>query len=153
MWKTHSIITDENLQEVPKTYAASKEPDFLAQKSYLAEALENEGFNIIFYPKYRCELNYIELVWGWIKRYHRDTCTYNFRDLERDLPRTVEEIIPLRFVKKAARRVLRYAEGYRLKKIGPDLEAYVTKNYKKLTEDLLSSCKILQITKLNNWNL
>ena len=112
------------------TYVASKEPDFLAQKSYLAETVENEGFNIMFYPKYNCELNYIELVWGWIQRYHRDTCTYNFRDLERELPRTVEEIIRLRFVRKAARRVLRYAEGYRLKKIGPDLEAYVTKNYK-----------------------
>ena len=100
------------------TYVASKEPDFQAQKSYLTEVIESEGFNIIFYPKYHCELNYIELVWGWIKRYHRDNCTYNFRDLERDLPRTVEEHLPLRFVRRAARRVLRYAEGYRLNKIG-----------------------------------
>ena len=30
----------------------------------------------------------------------------NFRDLERDLPRTVEEHLPLRFVRRAARRVL-----------------------------------------------
>ena len=54
----------------------------------------------------------------------------NFRDLERDLPRTVEEHLPLRFVRRAARRVLRYAEGYRLNKIGPDLESYVRKTYK-----------------------
>ena len=50
--------------------------------------------------------------------------------VERDLPRTVEELIPIGFLRKVARHVLRYTEGYRLKKIGPDLEAYVTKTYK-----------------------
>ena len=46
----------------------SNEPDFLAQKSWLSETIEKyPGCFLFFYPKYHCELNFIEMVWGWIK--------------------------------------------------------------------------------------
>jgi hypothetical protein len=44
------------------------EPDFAAQKSQIEEAIERRGHYCLFYPKYHCELNYIEMVWGWAKR-------------------------------------------------------------------------------------
>ena len=37
-------------------------------------------------PKYHCELNYIEMIWGWAKSHHRRTCTYNYKDLKARLP-------------------------------------------------------------------
>ena len=61
----------------------SKEPDFLAQKPWLAEIVEsNPGCFIFWYPKYHCELNYIEMVWGWIKAHHRNNCKYNYPALK-----------------------------------------------------------------------
>ena len=54
----------------------SHELDFLSQKSWLAETVEKyPGCHLLFYPKYHCGLNFIEMTWGWAKAYHRTTCT------------------------------------------------------------------------------
>ena len=45
------------------TYVLSNEPDFKGQKEWLTEVVENSNCRIIFYPKYHCELNFIEMVW------------------------------------------------------------------------------------------
>ena len=45
----------------------SLQPDFLAQKSKLQVEIEKRGHKCIFYPKYHCELNYIEMYWGAAK--------------------------------------------------------------------------------------
>jgi hypothetical protein len=68
-------------------YVMSQQPDFLAQKPLLEEAvLLRSDCKIIFYPnKYHCELNYIEMVWGWIKSYHHRTCTYKYSDLKGEM--------------------------------------------------------------------
>ena len=65
-------------------YILSREPDFLEQKSWLEETISALGMNLIFYPKYHCELNFIEMVWGWMKNYHRKTCTCDFADHENE---------------------------------------------------------------------
>ena len=49
------------------------------------------------YPKYHCELNYIEMVWGFMKSYLRRHCSYNFNDLKEKIPRLIENDIPLAF--------------------------------------------------------
>ena len=41
----------------------SLEPDFLAQKGAIAEIIERAGHKSIFYPKFHCELNFIERYW------------------------------------------------------------------------------------------
>ena len=41
----------------------SLQPDFLAQKSALVEIIENAGHVCIFFPKFHCELNFIERDW------------------------------------------------------------------------------------------
>ena len=43
-------------------YVASQ-PDFLNQKPLLQEIIESYGHKIIFYPKFHCELNYMEMYW------------------------------------------------------------------------------------------
>ena len=79
------------------------QPDFAAQKGWLEETVVAMGFTIIFSPKYHCELNFIEQIWGWLKSYHRRTCTYNRVELERELPNTLDNLIPIDFVRRASR--------------------------------------------------
>ena len=59
----------------------SLQPDFLAQKSELETVIEEAEHKCIFYPKFYCELNFIEMYWGAAKRYimniviiHRMNC-------------------------------------------------------------------------------
>jgi transposase len=112
-------------------YVLSQEPDFLEQKPWLTEVVMGHQFNIHYYPKYHCELNWIEMIWGWVKSYHRRNCTYSFADLdgEEGLTKTLNERIPLSFVRKAARHSLRYMHYYRLGLEGHELE-FAVKKYK-----------------------
>ena len=48
------------------------EPDFMSAKSALEELFENTDHYCIFYPKFHCELNFIEQVWGAAKRMFRE---------------------------------------------------------------------------------
>ena len=51
------------------------QPDFAHQKSQLQELIESRGHLCDFYPKYHCELNFIEQYWGAGK--------YRFRSIGR----------------------------------------------------------------------
>jgi hypothetical protein len=120
----------ERLPQCCGTRVLSEEPDFAQQKEYLAEEVEKwEGCTIIFFPKYHCELNFIEMVWGWTKSYHRSSCTYNFKDLQRELPLTYTTRLPLEFVQKAFMYCLRFMSGYRVGLVGPELD-YAVKKYR-----------------------
>jgi hypothetical protein len=120
----------ESTRQCCGTRVLSEEPDFARQQEYLAEEVEKwDGCSIIFYPKYHCELNFIEMVWGWTKCYHRRSCTYNFKDLERELPITYTTRLPLDFVQKAFMYCLRFMSGYREGLVGPELD-YAVKKYR-----------------------
>jgi hypothetical protein len=43
------------------------QPDFISQKPQLQEHIESRGHLCDFYPKYHCELNFIEQYWGAAK--------------------------------------------------------------------------------------
>jgi hypothetical protein len=114
----------------------SMEPDFMEQAEWLTEVVRAHGCNIIFYPKYHCELNYIELVWGWLKQYHRRTCTYKYADLingATGLPETIANRLPLAFVRRVSRYCIRFMDGYRAGLEGPLLD-YAMKRYAKHRE-------------------
>ena len=67
--------------------AMASQPDFKAQRGMLQEAIIAAGHEVIFYPKFHCELNYIENFWdqqngmhetivithgrAWKERYHK----------------------------------------------------------------------------------
>lgn len=40
------------------------QPDFTKVKSSLEIEVEKRGFTMFFLPKFHCELNFIEMVWG-----------------------------------------------------------------------------------------
>ena len=58
------------------------EEDFANERSLLEIGITARGHECIFYPKFHCELNYIEFFWGAVKRYTRENCNYSFVDLE-----------------------------------------------------------------------
>ncbi len=60
-------VADANRIDCCARRILSLQPDFLAQKSQLQEKIEKRGHKCIFYPKYHCELNYIEMYWGAAK--------------------------------------------------------------------------------------
>lgn len=47
------------------------QPDFRNQKSALVEYIESRGHIVFFYPKFHCELNFIEQCWGYAKYRYR----------------------------------------------------------------------------------
>ncbi|KAJ7483017.1 hypothetical protein B0H11DRAFT_1723388 [Mycena galericulata] len=47
------------------------QPDFVNQKSMLEEHCEARGHEVIFFPKFHCEVNCIEQCWGFAKRIYR----------------------------------------------------------------------------------
>jgi hypothetical protein len=91
----------------------SLEPDFASQKSLLSEIIENAGHKAIFYPKFHCELNFIEMFWGAAKQYTRKNCDYSFKSLKKIVPEALESV-PLLKIRKFARKSRRYMSAYRI---------------------------------------
>jgi hypothetical protein len=60
-------LADAKSSQCCARYCLSQEPDFLAQREWLREVVEGAGHEIIFYPKYHCELNYIDMIWANFK--------------------------------------------------------------------------------------
>ena len=121
----HSIFTT---QCCALLYCLSQEPDFKNQREWLREIIELRNHKIIFFPKFHCELNYIEMIWAWLKAYLRKNCTYNFDDLQTRIPDALENQITISFIRRVARRCYRYMSGYREGLEGPKLD-YAMKKY------------------------
>ena len=103
-------------------------PDFVEQQEWLAETVQNAGHTIDYYPKFHCELNFIEMVWAYCKAQLRRKCTYNFPAMRAALPDTLHEV-PLSFHRRALRHCFRFMSGYRKGLHGPILD-YVMRKYK-----------------------
>ena len=106
----------------------SREPDFLAQREWLREVVEDAGLMVIFYPKYHCELNFIELIWSYMKSTLRKSCTFNFADLKTKIALLVDSI-PLDVFQSSARFCYRFMSGYRIGLSGPLLD-FTLKKFK-----------------------
>ncbi|PKY34514.1 hypothetical protein RhiirB3_454306 [Rhizophagus irregularis] len=106
----------------------SLEEDFKSQKSQLQEEIEKRGHICIFYPKYHCKLNYIEMYWGAAKRYTRENCNYTWSSLQKTVPEALDSI-SLITIRKFARKSWRYMDIYR-KGITGKVAEYAVKKYK-----------------------
>ena len=63
LWPNEGLKLEESRKVM------SQQPDFLAQKGRLEEIIIAAGHQIIFYPKFHCELYYIENFWGAAKKF------------------------------------------------------------------------------------
>ena len=106
----------------------SLQPDFLAQRPLVREVIEDSGHKVIFYPKFHCELNFIEMFWDAAKCYTRNNCDYSFKGLEKTVPEALNSI-SLEIIRCYARRAWRFMDAYRKNLTG--LEAlYAVKKYR-----------------------
>ena len=106
----------------------SLEDDFKAQQGWLAETATTLGVSIIFLPKFHCELNFIEMIWGYVKANLRRACEFSFRDLREKLTAMLMKGIPQDFFKKAYIHCLRCMDAYRQGYTGPLLDYAMKKN-------------------------
>ena len=103
--------------------------DFKYEKTKVEAMITAQGHRCIFIPKYHCELNPIERVWGHAKQYTRKHCDYTFAGLEKTICPALDSV-PTDLIRKYFRRVREYARGYREGfTAGPALEKAV-KQYK-----------------------
>ena len=95
---------------------------FKYEKTKVETMIADRGHRCIFIPKYHCELNPIECVWGYAKQYTRKYCDYTFVGLEK------RRNVSTDLIQKYFRWVREYASGYREGfAAGPDLEKAVKK--------------------------
>ena len=92
----------------------SQQPDFAEQREWLHETVTAFGNLTIFYPKFHCEFNWIELLWAAVKQYTRKNCTYRFTDLEKIIPVALK-VPTVAMMRCFARNAFRYMDAYREK--------------------------------------
>ena len=69
------------------------QPDFTDQRSQLQELIERRGHLCDFYPKYHCELNFIEQFWGAAKaRYRVAPREKSVQDMERTVRQCLDAV-------------------------------------------------------------
>jgi transposase len=61
----------------------------MQQKSQLEEAADELGVEVVFLPKFHCELNYIEYLWGYSKREVRASTDGKIATLEQLVHRSL----------------------------------------------------------------
>jgi transposase len=69
------------------------EPDFVNVKSLLEEHCVKRGFEVLFLPKFHCELNPLEMVWGRSKFWYRlNPPSTKEEDLQANMIESLEKV-------------------------------------------------------------
>jgi hypothetical protein len=88
--------------------------DFCEQKGSLQEALEAGNQEFTFYPKFHCEVNFVEHFWCEAKWYARQHCEYTLDGLREGVPAALYSIMSAsvnRYFKRCMRVLDAYADG------------------------------------------
>jgi len=118
----------------------SQQPDFLVQKGRLEEVIVAAGHQVIFYPKFHCELNYIENFWGAAKKFSRLHCDYSWTGLQRTVPLSLASV-SLTIIRRYARKAFRYIDIYQKGLTGQAAEFAVKKyrSHRRVPDSVLQS--------------
>lgn len=119
---------DDPITNCCATRMLAVQPDFAETTEWMEEVIVSKGHHIIFFPKFHCELNYIEMVWAYMKSDTRENCTFDFDNLCARVENLLENGIPLSTIRKFEERCFRFMHGYQLNLAGPLLD-YAVKKY------------------------
>ena len=72
------------------------------------------GQLVLMFPKYHCEFNFIENLWGRMKVHLRRNCKYDFEALHLAIPEAVASV-PVTVIRRYAQRCDRFMDAYRPK--------------------------------------
>jgi hypothetical protein len=61
-------------------YILSNYKDFFKEKSQIKELITKRGYKAVFLPKFHCEINPIEIYWGYSKTRFRQVKKVSFPD-------------------------------------------------------------------------
>ena len=115
LWKTGMTKTGgSNGESFSVKATLESQPDISKQRTVLEEVLvKHAHMEAVMIPKYHCELNGIERVWGRSKFYTRCKCNYSFPDLMKNVPVSLlTGNIPVSMHRKFARKARDYVRAY-----------------------------------------
>ncbi|KAF7323696.1 hypothetical protein MKEN_00590500 [Mycena kentingensis (nom. inval.)] len=104
----------------------SHQDDFKNQISMLETLVKGRGHEIIFLPKFHCELNPIEMYWGWFKYRYREHDKPNFQ-AAKDAAKLYLDACPLDVIRRFINRSFRWMDVYRAGLTGAAAEWAVRK--------------------------
>ena len=113
----------------------SCQPDFISQTGRIQEVIEEHGHCIMFYPKFHCELNFIEYFWAAAKRYARENCEYTLKGLRKVAPFSIESV-PAVTIWKYHQKCLRIMRVYHdgIQYGSPEYVQQVYKSHRRVTK-------------------
>ncbi|KIL70111.1 hypothetical protein M378DRAFT_96383, partial [Amanita muscaria Koide BX008] len=90
----------------------SQQDDFKHQESILEVLIRKSGHECIFLPKFHCELNPIEMYWGWVKYRYRETPKNGFADAKLQAIKYLDAC-PDDVIRRFINRSFRFMSAYR----------------------------------------
>ncbi|KJA14630.1 hypothetical protein HYPSUDRAFT_98697, partial [Hypholoma sublateritium FD-334 SS-4] len=90
-----------------------QQDDFKNQPSMLETFIKSRGHECIFLPKFHCELNPIEMYWGWCKYRYREVEQKTFQDAK-DAVKQYLEACPTEVIRHFINCSWRFMSAYRL---------------------------------------
>ncbi|KAF8576700.1 hypothetical protein K439DRAFT_1655209 [Ramaria rubella] len=100
--------------------------DFAEEKSLLQTTIKRAGHKCIFLPKFHCELNPIELMWGYAKREFSEVADGTFTTARLEVPLSLDRCTTV-IIHRLFRKCYRYMDAYRKGLSGKEAERAVKK--------------------------
>ncbi|KIJ43225.1 hypothetical protein M422DRAFT_253429 [Sphaerobolus stellatus SS14] len=127
------LIEDILQASISSTCCMSKalqcQADFRAEKSLLQTILEKAGHHCYFLPKFHCELNPIEMYWGWSKARFRVAADGAFPKAKVLVPEILDSC-PTKTIRAFFRKAWRYMDAYHRKGLNAKQAEFAVKKYK-----------------------
>ncbi|KZP12922.1 hypothetical protein FIBSPDRAFT_913191 [Athelia psychrophila] len=95
----------------------SLQEDFVTEKPKIQHFLESRGHLCIFLPKFHCELNPIEMHWGYVKYRFRNTTDGRFPTARNLVPKCLN-LCNVLTIQHFFRKTWRYIDAYRFPRAG-----------------------------------
>ncbi|KZV74693.1 hypothetical protein PENSPDRAFT_572631 [Peniophora sp. CONT] len=118
----------------------SQQDDFVNQVSMLEILIREAGHECIFLPKFHCELNPIEMYWGWCKYRYRQEIKRTFEDSKRLVLKYLDAC-PTDVIRRFINRSWRFMSAYRRGLTGAAATWAVKKqrNHRQVSEGAMMS--------------